>query len=79
MGVVSLHERDLQTSACKSRVMLLLLFSDFSPTFFLPSVEGSCCRNGEEPVLVLMRSVNPAAGRIQDLLKALLIHLFFNS
>lgn len=47
------------------------------PAFLFTSVEGSFCRNGEEPVLILIRSVNPAAGRIQNLVKTLLIHLFF--
>lgn len=29
--VVLLHKHDVQTSVCKSRVMLLLLFPDFQP------------------------------------------------
>lgn len=45
-SVVLLPERDLQTSACKSRVMLLLLFPAFPTTLLLPAVEGSFCRNG---------------------------------
>jgi len=32
--VVLLHKRDLQTSACKSGVMLLLLFPGFFPLHF---------------------------------------------
>lgn len=75
--VALLHKHDLQTSACKSRITLLLLFPDFPYTLLHPSGEGSFCRNGEEPVLIFIRSVNPTAGRIQNLVKTLLIHLFF--
>lgn len=45
-SVVLLHERDLQTSPYKSRVMLLLLFPDFPMMLLLPTAEGSSCRNG---------------------------------
>lgn len=72
--VVLLHKHDLQTSACKSRVILPLVFPDF---FFLPSIKGSFCRNGEEPVLILIRSFNPSSGRIQNSVKTLLIFFLF--
>lgn len=67
-----LHKHDLQTSG-ESRVMLLLLV----PDFLLPRVEGSFCSFGEEPVLILIWSVNPSAGRIQNFVKILLTHPFF--